>query len=130
MRVIKDRQLLVFQLDDNSTVKYNLQTRETIGKLGKPVKDLRTQLRGYSMSELLDSFEDKNYANFLRYVWNRHTELSNIGSVLEKAKFLSSMEQVFSAGIKRVNYRRRRNTPCFSYGDISHILRIVVIGNF
>lgn len=102
MRVIKERQMLVFQLDDSSTVKYNLQTRETIGKLGKPVKDLRSQLRGYSMSNLLDSFENKNYANFLRYVWNKHSDLSNIGSILEKAKFYSSVEQIFSAGVGRV----------------------------
>ena len=28
----------------------------------------------------------------------------------------------------RTDYRRRRNTPCFRYGDISRILRIAIIG--
>ena len=33
-----------------------------------------------------------------------------------------------NGGLENGFYRRRRNTPCFSYGDISRILRIAIIG--
>lgn len=49
MKTAKEREYLIFALDDGSVVKYNLATHETIGKSGKPVRNLKTQLRGYSI---------------------------------------------------------------------------------
>lgn len=49
MKIAKAQEYLIFALDDGSVVKYNLATHETIGKSGKPVRDLKTQLRGYSI---------------------------------------------------------------------------------
>ena len=38
----KQHEFIIFHLDDGSVVKYNLATKQTIGKMGKPVKDLKT----------------------------------------------------------------------------------------
>ena len=40
MKAYKDKQYLVFEFKDGKNVKYNLATKETIGKLGKPVKNI------------------------------------------------------------------------------------------
>ena len=96
----KENQYLVFYFDDGKNVKYNLSTGETIGKLGKPVKDIRTQLRGYDLLQVIKSFQDQNYSNFLnfldrnfinkshaeKYYYNsgRVDRITNVGSFLSK----------------------------------------------
>jgi len=50
----KENQYLVFYFDDDKNVKYNLSTGETIGKLGKPVKDIRSQLRGNDLLQVIN----------------------------------------------------------------------------
>ena len=45
----KEHQYLVFYFDDGKNVKYNLATGETIGKLGKPVKDICTRITSYNV---------------------------------------------------------------------------------
>lgn len=64
IKVRKEAQYLVFELDSNKTVKYDFQKKQTIGLSGKPVKDLRSQLRGITIEEIIESCEDKNYAEF------------------------------------------------------------------
>ena len=85
MKTAKEKEFLVFVLDDGSVVKYNLATHETIGKLGKPVRDLKTQLRGYSMRTVIDSFENENYRHFLSFVLRQNPNISNVGTLLERA---------------------------------------------
>ena len=41
----KEKQYIMFDLDDGKSVKYDLSTGECIGKLGKPVKGLQSQLK-------------------------------------------------------------------------------------
>lgn len=103
MKTAKEREYLIFALDDGSVVKYNLATHETIGKSGKPVRDLKTQLRGYSISQVVDSFENDNYRIFLNFVMRRNPNISNVGTLLERAGQLSRFEQIFSSGIKNVS---------------------------
>jgi len=79
-----------------------LATKKTIGKKGKPVKDIRSQLSGYSISEILECF-DNNYGNFLKYVRDLSDyPISNVGTLIEKAKRYSKYEQYFSAGISNM----------------------------
>lgn len=72
-----------------------------------PVVSLRSQLSGRTISNIISSFEDKNYANFLSFVdRNSDRNISNFGSLLElaKNKKFSIYEQYFSAGINSVEY--------------------------
>ena len=104
MKIIKNGSKLEFFLDDNSTVKYDLATKKTIGKRGNPVKSLTSQLSGISISTIINSIEEENYRDFLTWVERQNKRcLSNFGSILELAKSYSSYEQFFSAGLKAVN---------------------------
>jgi hypothetical protein len=119
----KENQYLVFYFDDGKNVKYNLATGETIGKLGKPVKDICTQLRGYDLLQVINSFENENYKNFLSFLdknfinkstssrnsWHRVNRITNIGSFLSRIDKYKYFEQYFACGIKRldrkINYK-------------------------
>lgn len=39
----------MFEFENGKTVKYDLSSGKTIGKLGKPLKSLNSQLRGYNV---------------------------------------------------------------------------------
>ena len=67
-RIYKDKQFLVFDLEDGKTVKYDFATKPAIGKMGKPVKDLKSQLNGLTMSQLFECCDDEKYAKFLNFV--------------------------------------------------------------
>ena len=118
----KENQYLVFYLDDGKNVKYNLSTGETIGKLGKPVKDIRTQLRGNDLLQVINSFQDKNYSNFLNFldrnfINKSHSEkyhygsrvdrITNIGSFLSKIENYKYLEQYFACGLKKLDPKIR-----------------------
>jgi len=107
MKVYKDRQFIVFDFENGSTCKYDLQQKKMIGKKGAPVKSLNAQLSNISASELINSFENENYRNFLWFVKNcvetnaGHT-LKNVGTILKHVNKYAKFEQIFSAGISRV----------------------------
>ena len=46
MFIYKDKQYLVFDFEDGKTVKYDFATKTAIGKSGKPVKNICSQLKG------------------------------------------------------------------------------------
>lgn len=106
----------MFRFEDGKDVRYDLSTGQTIGKLGKPVKDICTQLRGYGILEVIKSFQDENYRNFLKFVdsqvnkstsltrqrWGRVEKLRNVGSFLSKIQNYSRYEQFFACGLKKV----------------------------
>lgn len=101
MRVYKDKQYLIFDYEDGRTVKYDFATKQAIGIKGKPVKDLRSQLSGFSLSELFDCCDDEKYAKFLRFVRNSEMysySITNIGTILDRVPRYSRFEQIFSAG--------------------------------
>lgn len=113
LKSYKQKQFLVFEFPDKKTVKYNLATGECIGKSGRVVKSVNSQLSGYDLNEVINSFEDENYRNFLTFVesrvnitdWNRHrvgAHITNVGTFLKKISLYKHYEQIFSSGVKRV----------------------------
>ena len=65
MKIYKDKQFLVFEFDDGKTVKYDFATKKAIGKKGKPVKNLKSQLQGLTIDQLCDCCTDEQYGKFL-----------------------------------------------------------------
>ena len=113
MKAYKDKQFLVFEFTDGKTVKYNLATKETIGKLGKPVKNINSQLSGYDLITVIESFNDINYKNYL-YFLNKNfinktvkgtigCKITNVGSFLSRINDYSYFEQYFSAGVRKIS---------------------------
>lgn len=100
MKVYKDKQYLVFDFEDGRSCKYDFAKKIAIGISGKPVKDLRGQLTGYSLDNIIDSCEDKTYGKFLTYICNDSLyPISNIGTILDRVPKYENYEQLFSAGI-------------------------------
>lgn len=109
LKSYKDRYFLVFEFEDGKNVKYNLVTGESIGKSGKVVKDICSQLRGYNLSEVICSFQDENYKRFLNFVYHKINSsncytITNIGTFLKKMKRYLKYEQFFSSGLTQVGY--------------------------
>lgn len=130
-RAYKKYKYIVFELDDGKTVKYDLSTGETIGKLGKSVKCLNEQLKGYNLQEVIDSFEDESYRKFLNFInikfvnnsrdWRGQDivihRVRNIGTFLSKIKEYSRFEQYFAAGIENIEhslYYELKDVPKFA----------------
>ena len=65
MKVYKEKQFLSFELDDGKTVKYDFATKKAIGKRGKPVKNLCSQLKDLTINDVIDNCVDEKYAKFL-----------------------------------------------------------------
>ena len=106
--VYKDKQYLVFELNDGKTVKYDFAEKKAIGKRGCHVKDLKSQLSGITMYDLEKSCKDPNYAKFLRFVQNQGSrsgyDIYNIGTILKNISRWSIFEQFFSAGLERISW--------------------------
>lgn len=115
----KEGRYLVFEFEDGKNVKYDLSNGQTIGKLGKPVKDICTQLRGYNLLDVIESFDDIKYRRFLMfadrkinrstdnrnsyYGYTRVDKIKNVGSFLSRLSRYSRYEQLFSTGIKFID---------------------------
>lgn len=114
MKIYKERQFLIFDFEDGKTVKYDFATKTCIGKKGKPVSNLCSQLRGLTIDELCNCCVDEQYGKFLRFVQRNGAEygcgISNIGTVLDRVPRFSKFEQIFSAGIEDIVGNK------FSYG--------------
>lgn len=106
MKIYKEKQFLIFDFEDGKTVKYDFATKTCIGKKGKPVNNLCTQLRGLTIGELCNCCIDKQYGKFLNFVKDHGgeygCEISNIGTVLDRVPRFSNFEQIFSAGINDI----------------------------
>ena len=100
MRVYKDKQYLIFDYEDGRTAKYDFATKTAIGIKGKPVKNLCSQLRGFTLNELIECCDDKQYAKFLSFIRRQeYSYVYNIGTILSKVPKYANFEQIFSAGI-------------------------------
>ena len=115
----KEKQFLIFTLNDNKEVKYDLSTGKTYGKSGKEVKSIASQLQGYSITDLIKCFPDENYRNFLSFLntnfvnykkptnwWSNSsvgTRVKNIGTFLSKINQYRFYEQYFSAGVTKIS---------------------------
>lgn len=102
MKIYKEKQFLVFDFEDGKTVKYDFATKTCIGKKGKQVKDLCSQLRGLTIYDLCNCCVDKQYGKFLKFITNYYGNISNIGTILNRVPAFSSFEQIFSAGIEDI----------------------------
>lgn len=105
MKIYKEKQFLIFDFEDGKTVKYNFASKEAIGKKGKPVKNLCSQLRGLNIDQLYECCVDKQYGKFLKFVKRNEScdyEISNIGTILDRVPYYSKFEQIFSAGIEDI----------------------------
>lgn len=101
MKVYKEKQYLIFDYEDGRTVKYDFATKTAIGIKGKPVKNLCSQLSGFTLNELIDCCDDEKYAKFLRFVRNSEMyshSITNIGTILDRIPKYARFEQIFSAG--------------------------------
>lgn len=103
MKATKKGADLIFTCDDGKTVKYNLNTGVCIGKNGKPCMYLNSQLRGYSVDEIANSFEDKNFGKFISHVAQKCSRngqsIQNIGTVFQRMDEYKREEQIYSAGL-------------------------------
>lgn len=103
MEVYKDRQFLVFHSEGEPDVKYDFATHTAIGKRGKPVKSLSSQLAGVTFKDVIAACKDENYGRFLEFVRRQNGYRPNqISTILRDIPKYSSYEQVFSAGVKDV----------------------------
>ena len=106
MKIYKDKQFLVFDFEDGKNVKYDFATKTAIGKKGKPVANLCSQLSGLTIDELIDCCEDVQYGKFLRFVKSQGgysgRNIYNIGTILSRVPVYAKFEQLFSAGIENV----------------------------
>ena len=106
MKIYKDKQFLVFDFEDGKNVKYDFATKTAIGKKGKPVANLCSQLSGLTIDELIDCCEDVQYGKFLRFVKSQGgysgRNIYNIGTILSRGPVYAKFEQLFSAGIENV----------------------------
>ena len=83
-------------------MKYDFATKTAIGIKGKPVKNLCSQLSGFTLNELFDCCDDEKYAKFLQFVEIKESDyypIYNIGTILNRVPRYSNYEQLFSAGI-------------------------------
>lgn len=128
LKVYKDRQFIVFEFEDGKTVKYNLSNGETIGKNNRVVKSLNTQLRGYTIQDIIAYITDDNYRNFMDYVnkeVNRSTaynsyygysnnrmvnKITNVGSFLARVNDYADREQYFACGLTNVDLDSRSSS--------------------
>lgn len=99
MRIYKDKQYLVFDYEDGRTVKYDFATKTSIGIKGKPVKGLQSQLSKLGLDQLIECCDDKEYADFLRFVKRSENGIYNVGTILDRVPKYARFEQIFSAGI-------------------------------
>lgn len=114
MKIYKERQFLVFDYENGKCVKYDFATKRTIGIGGGYVNDLKRQLKGVTINDVLDCCVDHNYALFLKFIKEKYErEISNIGTILSHVYEYRNIEQFFSAGITNIKMPFR-----YSIGDI------------
>lgn len=113
MKVYKDKQYLVFDYENGKTVKYDLANKETIGIRGSIVSNLKTQLKGYTINDIINCCSDTKYAEYLKYIKEKyssnHATISNIGTILSHISDYPNIEQLFSAGISNISHSFKYN---------------------
>ena len=109
VRVHKEKQFLIFDLSDGKQVKYDFAKKKAIGKSGKYVQSLNSQLSGFTVYDLENLCDDEKYVRFLKFVRNQRSysgcEIYAIGTVLSRISHWSDFEQFFSAGIQQIESR-------------------------
>ena len=100
LNIRKDHEFVIFDLDDGSTVMYDLSTHTTIGKRGKPVKGLGSQLSGITLEAVKDKFEDQDFFNYLRRLKYINGRMAcTLAAVLDRVVHNSAIEGYIRLGI-------------------------------
>lgn len=114
MKVYKDHSFLVFDLENGKTCKYDFFEKKAYGFSGKPVKDICSQLRGYTVEKVIESCVDNNYGAFLRAIRDdlfSSCSWINIGTLLKYVPLYGGLEPFFSAGVNKVEGMKRFSIP-------------------
>lgn len=106
----KEKQFLIFEFENGKDVRFDLSNGTFIGKKGRVVKSLTGQLSGFSIREVINSFEDDKYRAFLNYVYDNTCEkgwyghnYSNLGTFLSKVIGFLNYEQFFACGLTNID---------------------------
>lgn len=110
MKCYKEKELIIFDFENGKRASYNMNTGETIGKMGKPVQTLASALAGMDINDILNSFTDEKYRNFLREVHRYQTphtyryyssgsRVTNLGTLLNYAARYRTYEKYYLAGL-------------------------------
>ena len=117
MKCYKEKGLIIFDFEDGKRATYNLNTGETIGKGGKPVQTLCSALAGFDIMDVLNSFTDEKYRNFIKYVYEKFTpktyrgtyyrngksRVTNLGTLFKYVNEYKILEQYWIAGIENID---------------------------
>ena len=116
----KEKQFLVFDVN-GKIAKYDLSTGKTYGFSGREVKSISSQLKGITITSLINSFPDENYKAFLKFLNENFvnnlqpssyarssyrkvgTRVQNVGTFLSKINDYRFFEQYFSAGLRNID---------------------------
>lgn len=109
VKVHKEKQFLIFDLSDGKQVKYDFAKKKAIGKSGKYVQSLNSQLSGCTIYDIERLCDDEKYVNYLKFIrkqgsWSGNN-ISSIGTILSNISRWKIFEQFFSAGIKEIDSR-------------------------
>ena len=111
MKCYKEKELIVFDFENGKRATYNMNTGETIGKMGKRVNSLASALSGMDIDDVLNSFTDEKYRGFLREVhrcqtphtyryYNSGSRVTNLGTLLNYAARYRIYEKYYLAGVR------------------------------
>lgn len=106
----KEGRFLVFERENGGVMKYDLSTHIIYGIKGKPVSGLSSQLKGMSMEDGIETFEDENYKRFLTWVSNKvkmGTSGQTFSYLIGRLSEFGYIEKYFSAGIKHISLHFR-----------------------
>ena len=109
IKVHKEKQFLIFDLSDGKQVKYDFAKKKAIGKSGKYVQSLNSQLSGCTIYDIERLCDDEKYVRFLKFIRNQGGysgyNIYAIGTILSRISRFSRFEQFFSAGIQQIESR-------------------------
>lgn len=96
----KEGPMVVFDLSDGTCVKYDLQKHVTIGKQGKVVSGLNSQLCGAMLLPCKDKFEDQGFFEYLKTLMNAGGRSAyTIAAILKRVVDHQAQESFVRLGI-------------------------------
>lgn len=98
--VRKDGPMVIFDLEDGTCVKYDLQHHTTIGKQGKVVQGLNSQLCGALLLPSKAKFEDQGFFEYLKSIMHSGGRSAyTISAVLKRVVYYQEKEGFARLGI-------------------------------
>ena len=85
MKIYRQEAYIIFDFEDGKTCKYNIYTRERIGKRNKPVKSLNSQLTQMYLHNSIKYCEDDDLKKILKSLNKTHLKYMRIVDALDWA---------------------------------------------